>query len=159
MLTNAPSTVGPDEAVRRALEDLAVAGSRDCPDGVSASHMARALEVSPQHMARILRGERSLRAGQIARLPARAFAAVIATLHAARATTTSGSVEGSIAQVIAGAGEWLSLAGRILGDGRADPAEQVKATIALQALRAQIDGVLARLAQERGNVRAMKAGA
>lgn len=157
MKTNAPAQIGADEAVRQALEDLSIAGERGNADGVSAAAMSRAIEVSAQQMARILKGERFLHPGQIARLPGRAFAAAMGAIHACRATPSTGTVEGSLAAVLSGAGEWISLAGRILGDGHADAGEQVKATIALQGLRDQIDSVLARLAIERGNVAAIGA--
>ena len=138
------------EAVRRALSDIAEAGRRGAPDGVSAAAMAHAAEVSPQYVGKILAGERAASVDFIAALPSRARAVALSALHAFCSRPSHGTVEGSLASVISGAGEWLSLAGRILSDGKADAGEQVKATLALQALRAQIDSVLARLAEERG---------
>ncbi len=157
MQINAPAhAIGADEAVRRALEDLAIAGERSNPDGVSAAAMSRAIEVSPQQMARILKGERFIHPGQIARLPSRAFASVMSAIHACRAAPTTGTRESGVASVLASAGQWVSLAATILGDGHVDPGEQVKAELALRELRDRIDSVLAQFANERAGVTSIR---
>ncbi len=73
-----------DEATRLALRSLVDLYAARDPRGVSAADCARHVGCSEPQFARILEGTRYLHPGQIAKLPERAFDAVMAAIRNAR---------------------------------------------------------------------------
>jgi hypothetical protein len=136
------------EAVRRALEDLSIAGERGKPDGVSASAMARACGIKPQSVAKIIKGSRTLSIDNLALLPSRAFDTCIAAIRSARATVKPDTTRHSLTDWLVSAGHTLAAIGEILADGRVDPGERIRARLELAQLRAQIDATIAQLDRE-----------
>jgi hypothetical protein len=149
---NAPiQALSGDEAARRALQDLAIAGERGAEDGVSASAMARAIDVSPQQMARVLAGERKLSLTRVAMLPERAYSAVLTALRTVRRApiTAAGTVKTSLRLTLRECAERVAFIAEVLDDGEVDPGEEIRAEIELRALRDQIDSTLTHIATKR----------
>ncbi len=129
-----PTQMNADEGARLVLRSLVDLYAARDSRGISAAQMARDIEVSETQFARILDGTRYLHPGQIAKLPERAFEAVMSAMRRARGERSVSVEESACIALVASAGGALAEIGKALADGDVDAKERPK-------VRAEIDKV------------------
>ncbi len=131
---SAHALIDGDEATRLALRSLVDLYAARDPRGVSAADCARHVGCSEQQFARILEGTRYLHPGQIAKLPERAFDAVMGAIRNARGEKPAHLEETACMAFMASAGAAVAEIAKALADGDVDASERPK-------LRAEITRV------------------
>lgn len=142
-LTARPVRINADEATRlalRALVDLYAA--RDAR-GCSVADMARHAEVSETQFARILDGTRYLHPGQIAKLPQRAYDAVMLAIATTRGARAEVGEEVACITLVASAGAALAEIGKALVDGDVDENERPRIRAEVTRVQRECTAVLA----------------